>query len=978
MAGLQTELHLWTLKDIITIPESDISCHSYHDKKETGTLNVSAPETTGHTYLDLKQQYIEGRDIMWVPKNKRPEKLRDSIKELEELLSTCICVHAEWRTRRLLQLMLDNGTLVSVILSAYSGDVERVIIDRYLVGKLCSDIVVDAVITDGYLMLSFHINKLNYIYFTKRAHPVDTIKKWEKLASLEPKVVTIELPGFKNRRMERKLSGSIDDEQVLVWWPKATDEAKPWSPLTSDRDTSNLVVLAINGATLYVRCFATSENEPVHAMFSNIEPHQILTVEVVSRNQAAFSVDSCTYEITPSRLQRVSTITIPLKDTSATYPATVVAVGRNLAEDRLVVTCDDGNLILYDFTRNVTQMADVCVVAQHVSWHPLGAVFIVSSARGEMRAFDMTLGQLSLGVISENPKPSKVLELNMYFRAPPTVQLMQWCDCEVRPTDYMTDVVDSLVLIFDRGPVGMVQFQLGATSGGQLSAVELVKQYAKSRQLTEAGALLNSMNWNTEGESCYICLNVIVNHLLKMPLNVQRETQLESALGSFYSPSKYLTDVTIIEYRDSISRLARRFFHHLLRFQRFEKAFLLAVDIGDRDLFMDIHYLAADRGEQSLAQAALEKADEIESVSFYTESEGGDASDYTEDDESYLDEEDAEADAEHPMARGTRSPPPGSPSLLTDSPPPTGHVVDTQWNKGYNTEENLPQDATKIPNDHAQTATGAVTPASHKMRHKDQGKGAATSHPAPSGFYPHNSIAHALGGATDAQPPPDTQRGAKPTHPSHQEAPLTRLASLQQQLAREPYAGPTARPFAIASQSSAEARVVRTGRTGAPASRPELREDDLIHVVFDANSLRRRKDRRSSHRKDKKGKIASPFRSKPEQSGKPAAATTEEPAPIKEGRLPPPPYAAPPGIDQRKLTGGSAEPPSSAAIPRRGPPRVRSTQDGRADARHERRQLRRPPSGVLHVRFLTRRERRGGRGGGCGAPLVSDVVQATE
>lgn len=62
--------------------------------------------------------------------------------------------------------------------------------------------------------------------------------------------------------------------------------------------------------------------------------------------------------------------------------------------------------------------------------------------------------------------------------------------------------------------------------------------------------------------------------------------QLEAALATFYAPKPPVSEVTIVEYRDPISRLARRFFHHLLRYARFDKAFLLAVDIGARDLFM--------------------------------------------------------------------------------------------------------------------------------------------------------------------------------------------------------------------------------------------------------------------------------------------------------------------------------------------------------------------------------------------------------
>lgn len=41
--------------------------------------------------------------------------------------------------------------------------------------------------------------------------------------------------------------------------------------------------------------------------------------------------------------------------------------------------------------------------------------------------------------------------------------------------------------------------------------------------------------------------------------------QLEAALGVFYAPPAPLSDVVILEYREPISKYARRFFHHLLR-----------------------------------------------------------------------------------------------------------------------------------------------------------------------------------------------------------------------------------------------------------------------------------------------------------------------------------------------------------------------------------------------------------------------------
>uniref|UniRef100_A0A673Z785 WD repeat-containing and planar cell polarity effector protein fritz homolog n=1 Tax=Salmo trutta TaxID=8032 RepID=A0A673Z785_SALTR len=94
------------------------------------------------------------------------------------------------------------------------------------------------------------------------------------------------------------------------------------------------------------------------------------------------------------------------------------------------------------------------------------------------------------------------------------------------------------------------------------------------------------MEWSTMRTECYRSLTSVTDYLLRLELDQTREAQLEAALGVFYAPPRPLSDSVVLEYRGPISKYARRFFHHLLRHQRFEKAFLLAVDIGARDLFM--------------------------------------------------------------------------------------------------------------------------------------------------------------------------------------------------------------------------------------------------------------------------------------------------------------------------------------------------------------------------------------------------------
>uniref|UniRef100_G3UNS7 Uncharacterized protein n=1 Tax=Loxodonta africana TaxID=9785 RepID=G3UNS7_LOXAF len=83
------------------------------------------------------------------------------------------------------------------------------------------------------------------------------------------------------------------------------------------------------------------------------------------------------------------------------------------------------------------------------------------------------------------------------------------------------------------------------------------------------------MNWNTLGHQCFVSMSAIVNHLLRQKLTPEREAQLEASLGTFYAPTRPLLETTVLEYRDQISKYARRFFHHLLRQKRRGRAFRL-------------------------------------------------------------------------------------------------------------------------------------------------------------------------------------------------------------------------------------------------------------------------------------------------------------------------------------------------------------------------------------------------------------------
>ncbi|KAL4824943.1 hypothetical protein H8958_010369 [Nasalis larvatus] len=460
-----------------------------------------------------------------------------------------------------------SGVLVSLSLSGLQ--LEKVVIDRSLVGKLISDTISD----DSFIILSFLAqNKLCFIQFTKKMDSSDVNKRLEKLSALDYKVLS-----------------SVRTE---------------WDPLDV--------------------CFGTKQ------------PYQVFTVEHSISVDKEPMADSCIYECIRNKIQCVSVTRIPLKSKA-------ISCCRNVTEDKLILGCEDSSLILYETHRRVTLLAQTELLPSLISCHPSGAILLAGSNQGELQIFDMALSPINIQLLAEDRLPRETLQFNKLFDASSSLVQMQWIAPQVvSQKGEGSDIYDLLFLRFERGPLGVLLFKLGVFTQGQLGLVDIIFQYIHCDEICEAINILSSMNWDTLGHQCFISMSAIVNHLLRQKLTPEREAQLEASLGTFYAPTRPLLDTTILEYRDQISKYARRFFHHLLRldkeynrevkhdfkcfdlrivfdkidkapertgtskdenktvpkpndfnfkcvilmYQRFEKAFLLAVDIGARDLFM--------------------------------------------------------------------------------------------------------------------------------------------------------------------------------------------------------------------------------------------------------------------------------------------------------------------------------------------------------------------------------------------------------
>ncbi|KAJ7409753.1 WD repeat-containing and planar cell polarity effector protein fritz isoform X1 [Willisornis vidua] len=528
-------MFLWSLKTNLRVRDEDIGIHQCYDKKEPAQ-HVLGPQQRA-------------------PGTRRSASPASAPSLLSEMATAERTIHFLYLINPVNptsfttgpKLVFHSGILVSLSLSG--PQLEKVVIDRTLVGKLISDTISDAVLTDNFIILSFEDhNQLCFIQFTRKMDSPDVNKRLEKLSCLDLKVLS------------------------------------------------------------YVR----TEWDPLHASFSCQQPYQVLTVEHSVSAAKDPMADSCVYKCLGSKIQCAAVTRIPL-------PSRAISCCRDVTEDKLVLGCEDSSIILYEAYNQVTLLAQAELLPAVITYHPSGAVFIVGSSQGELQLFDTALSPVKIQLLAQDYSPEATLQFSKHFEVPSSLTQIQWA---APPAAFAspdsTDIHDLLLVRFDKGPLGVLHFKLGVITRGQLGLVEIIHQYIQYDEIHQAINVLNTMNWNTMGHQCYICLSAICNHLLKQKLTPDREAQLEASLGTFYAPTRPLLDTTVLEYRDPISRYARRFFHHLLRYQRFEKAFLLAVDINARDLFMDIHYLALDKGELALAEVAKRKANDIDAESITT------------------------------------------------------------------------------------------------------------------------------------------------------------------------------------------------------------------------------------------------------------------------------------------------------------------------------------------------------------------------
>lgn len=314
----------------------------------------------------------------------------------------------------------------------------------------------------------------------------------------------------------------------------------------------------------------------------------------------------------------------------------------------------DQTLILYELARNIVHKfkftsdsstsADTAFFSG-IEWLIDDFIFAVHNVNGQVLTFDIAFNRIDLTYMTRYTQ--KFNSLSEYLNPNIFVPLNGNCSSVLAPNNNRSSCNNKFVELvssrnifteslwscfhFTNGPFGLFRISLPPN----FSCIGLINHYIKSSQLytrskeasktssnhqqlinkslSSAINLLNQLNWDEEANVCLAGLFRILNFMLSgmVEFNLKTELLIEETLGSFYRPKRPLNEKTIYENKYQVSRYARKFFYQLLKNFSLNKAFLLAVDIGAKDLFNDLYYCALDRNENQLAEVCRKKYHDI-------------------------------------------------------------------------------------------------------------------------------------------------------------------------------------------------------------------------------------------------------------------------------------------------------------------------------------------------------------------------------
>nr|XP_021183634.2 WD repeat-containing and planar cell polarity effector protein fritz homolog [Helicoverpa armigera] len=541
-----------TCDESLHLKNSDFKSFKYETKKRVD-------ETV---YDSGKRSYCEKRGGLW--RVAHPRQLR----QLESKLRDRSIITCEWTTDHLITLVFSSGVIAYLTVKPNSLDVSQILFDRYFVGKLSGQSITNVALSKSYILVTHNDRTATLVTFGK-----NNVSLPCRITDRDPHIQNIELGGS-SRRTERHLSSREGSNSArLLVWSVTVAEPAPWSPVLEDH--ANLHLYSINGHNISLTAYHQLENETLSAELSHKADNVVHIVEQVTCHKNGINLDWLRYEVNPDdHATKLSAGRDSATHVSLSTPVRVVR--RAPCDTRLLIACIDGSLHVVHCVDGLTHTTRAGFIATEIRW--ADELIIAAEEGGRLQCFDRALSLLH--------HHSKCLDLTSYLRDSRRMQLLATRSAKAGPV---------ILACFSGGPLTLLH----------ITHPRLLTAWVRTKRSSNAISLLRAMDWEREGTQCLWAVNMLVCDALRSKAEcLGWERVAQGAVGAG------LCARAAAALAPPLHDLARKFFHHLLRRGRVEKALSLAVDLRACDLFRDAQCGAARRGHAQLAQEAAALARE--------------------------------------------------------------------------------------------------------------------------------------------------------------------------------------------------------------------------------------------------------------------------------------------------------------------------------------------------------------------------------
>lgn len=235
-------------------------------------------------YSNGKEDYAQQRNQHY-NLSRQNKHIGYSIKKLEEALHQNRIVHVSWTDNVTFKIMLSNGLLVHICIDNSTGNIVRMTFDKFLIGKLVSEDIVDVVITRMHILISYDVNQITFVYLQKPSLK----KQFKKIRKMDPKIFTYIISGSHSKKISRHLSCNNSYDLLAIWNKSSQNEVWPWRPTFRDQDRANIHIYKLSLNKLDLMCYYWTENDPINVEFSTVHQNQLRSIEQkISRKVNSF------------------------------------------------------------------------------------------------------------------------------------------------------------------------------------------------------------------------------------------------------------------------------------------------------------------------------------------------------------------------------------------------------------------------------------------------------------------------------------------------------------------------------------------------------------------------------------------------------------------------------------------------------------------------------------------------------------------